>query len=424
MLLSTRDNPGLKSHLLAFEAQARTARDSRPGPGRLRSARREEQRLKTILTLFGTRPEVIKLAPVIRALEARPDRWRTRNVSSSQHTDLLYPFIERLAVRIDRDLAVMRPGQAPNEILVRVLAALEPVLVAEQPDLLLVQGDTTTALAGALAAFHRGIPVGHVEAGLRSGDVTSPFPEEMNRRLITRLARYHFAATSENVDTLKAEGVADDCIVLTGNTVVDSLHQIRAGHEPSARLRGVLARVEGRRLVALTTHRRESFGDVMEGHLHALRRFVGRHEDLALVFPVHPNPAVRAAAQAALSGAPRVLLLEPLDYPDFIHLLSRAWLIVSDSGGVQEEAPTLGKPLLVLRENTERPEVLDCGVGRLVGNAPARLEALLEEALADAEWFRRARDAPNPFGAGDSGARIAAAIERLLDNDEAPRCPT
>ncbi len=180
---------------------------------------------KTILTLFGTRPEVIKLAPVIRALETHPDRWRTVNVSSSQHTDLLYPFAERLAVRIDHDLAVMKPGQGPNEILARVVAGLDPLLAAERPDLVLVQGDTTTALAGALAAFHLGIPVGHVEAGLRSGDAMSPFPEEMNRRLVTRIARYHFAATEGNVETLRAEGVPADQIALTGNPVIDSLQR-------------------------------------------------------------------------------------------------------------------------------------------------------------------------------------------------------
>ena len=383
---------------------------------------REDRRLKTILTLFGTRPEVIKLAPVVHALEAAPKHWRTINVSSSQHTDLLYPFARRLAVRIDRDLAVMTPGQTPNEILARVLAGLDPILAAERPDLVLVQGDTTTALAGALAAFHRGIPVAHVEAGLRSGNAMSPFPEEMNRRLVTRLSRYHFAATRTNAETLMAEGVPEHWIVMTGNPVVDSLHAILKDHEPSARLNEVLAPLKCLRLIALTTHRRESFGSTMEGHLSVLRRFVERHEDLALVFPVHPNPAVRAAAEAALSGAPRVLRLDPLEYPDFIQLLSRAWLIVSDSGGVQEEAPTLGKPLLVLRENTERPEVLDCGVGRLVGNSPARLESLLEEALVDAAWFERARTAPNPFGAGDSGQRIAAAIERLLAEEGVMPC--
>jgi UDP-N-acetylglucosamine 2-epimerase (non-hydrolysing) len=368
----------------------------------------------TILTLFGTRPEVIKLAPVIHALEARPDRWRTLNISSSQHTDLLYPLAERLAVRIDRDLEVMRPDQGPSEVMARVLAGLDPILAIEKPDLLLVQGDTTSALGGALAAFHRGIAVGHVEAGLRSGDALSPFPEEMNRRLVTRVARYHFAATKGNVATLKAEGVPAERIALTGNTVTDSLHAILARNAPSARLAETLAGLKGLRLIAFTAHRRESFGRVMNGHLRVLRDFVDRHPDLALVFPVHPNPAVRAAAAAAFAGAQRVLCVEPLDYDDFIHLLARAWLIVSDSGGVQEEAPTLGKPLIVLRENTERPEVLVCGIGRLVGNVPGRLEALLEEALVDTDWFEHARRTPNPFGAGDSGVRIASAIDRFL----------
>ncbi len=383
-----------------------------------------EQKLKTILTLFGTRPEVIKLAPVVHALEARPELWRTLNVSSSQHTDLLYPFTKLLKLRIDRDLSVMRPGQLPTAVLARILAGLDPLLEAESPDLLLVQGDTTTALAGAIAAFHRGVPVGHVEAGLRSGDAMSPFPEEMNRRLVTQIARYHFAATADNVKTLRAEGVPEARIVLTGNPVVDSLRAIRSGHTPSAGLAEALAPLEKLRLIVLTTHRRESFGGLMEGYLRVLRRFIERHHDLALVFPVHPNPAVRAAAESALAGATRVLRLAPLEYPDFVELLSRAWLIVSDSGGVQEEAPTLGKPLLVLRENTERPEVLRCGIGRLVGNSPLRLEALLEEALTDSGWFESAQATPNPFGAGDSGVRIASAIENLLADAEVAACQT
>jgi UDP-N-acetylglucosamine 2-epimerase (non-hydrolysing) len=372
---------------------------------------------RTILTLFGTRPEVIKLAPVTWALEARGDAWRTVNVSSSQHTDLLYPFARQLGVRIDRDLAVMRPGQSPNEVLSRVVAALDPVLAEERPDLVLVQGDTTTALAGALAAFHRGVPVGHVEAGLRTGDLASPFPEEMNRTLITRLARYHFAATPANVEILRAEGVPADRIVLTGNPVVDALRHILVAHQPSDRLREVLDGLAGRRIVALTTHRRESFGDVMEGHLRVLRSFVERNTDLALVFPVHPNPSVRSAAEAIFGGAERVLCVEPLDYADFVHLLARAWLIVSDSGGVQEEAPTLARPLLVLRENTERPEVLHCGVGRLVGRSPQRLESLLEEALGDEAWFEHVRRTANPFGDGRAGVRIVEAVEALLKQD-------
>jgi len=380
-------------------------------------SRRQAERVKTILTLFGTRPEIIKLAPVIRALEARGGALRTLNVASSQHRELLHPFAARLAVRIDHDLDVMAPGQVPSEVCARVLARLDPLLAAEKPHLLLVQGDTTTALAGALAGFHRGVPVGHVEAGLRTGDARSPFPEEMNRRLVTQLAQYHFAATAENVETLRGEGVAAERIALTGNPVVDALRHILASEESSPELREALGPLAGLRLIALTTHRRESFGPVMEGHLRVLRRFVERHADLALVFPVHPNPAVREVAERVLAGAERVLRLEPLEYPDFIHLLSRAWLLVSDSGGVQEEAPTLGKPLLVLRENTERPEVLRCGVGRLVGNSSSRLEALLEEARADERWARHAGSVANPFGSGDAGERIAAAIERLLKLD-------
>lgn len=379
----------------------------------VQSLRRPRPAIK-VLTVFGTRPEVIKLAPVLRVLGASEDRFRSIPVASSQHGDLLWPFIARFGLRVDHDLAAMRPGQSLNLLCARIMAALHPILEAEAPDLVLVQGDTTTALAGALAGYYRRIPVGHVEAGLRSGNADSPFPEEMNRRVITSLARFHFAATAHNVASLRAEGVPESRIVLTGNPVVDALHWVLGHCAPSDALRALLDRLHGRRVVVLTTHRRESFGAVMGENLAVLRRFVERHEDVALVFPVHPNPNVRAAADAVLAGAPRVHLLDPLDYPDFIHLLAGAWLIVSDSGGVQEEAPSLGKPLLVLRENTERPEAIACGVARLVGGAPARLAALLEEAAGDAPWLRRVQVLDNPYGHGDSGARIVAAIERFL----------
>lgn len=367
----------------------------------------------TIMTLFGTRPEVIKLAPVAAALE-RQAGLRAVNVASSQHRDMIRPFADAFGLRIDCDLEVMRPGQTPSEVCARVLSALDPVLEAEAPDWLLVQGDTSTALAGALAAFHRGIPVGHVEAGLRTGNSQSPFPEEMNRRLITRLASLHFAATAHNVENLRAEGAADEDVVLTGNPVVDALQSILADGMPSPALEARLARLEGQRVIALTTHRRENFGEVMGGHLAALRRFVDKHREVALVFPVHPNPAVRKATSQVLEGAERIHCIDPLDYADFIHLLSRAWLIVSDSGGVQEEAPTLGKPLLVLRENTERPEAVECGVARLVGTSAQRLEDLLEEAWRDEAWFEHVARAENPFGTGDAGERIARAVAERL----------
>jgi UDP-N-acetylglucosamine 2-epimerase (non-hydrolysing) len=373
-----------------------------------------------VLTLFGTRPEIIKLAPVIREMESRPAAFRAVSVASGQHDSLLHPFALQFGVRIDYDLRVMEPEQTPNVVCSRVLAGLDPVLAQEAPDAVLVQGDTTTALAGALAAFHRRIPVGHVEAGLRSGDPSSPYPEEMNRRLVTRLATWHFAATPENRATLLGEGVSESCIVVTGNPVVDALQEVLRRPDAGPEATQVLERTEGLRRLVLTTHRRESFGEPMSQNLRVLRRFVERHADLALIFPVHPNPAVVKAAQAVLAGHPRIHLIEPLPYGPFIRLLSQAWLIVSDSGGVQEEAPTLGKPLLVLRENTERPEAVASGVARLVGGRPERLAEELEEALADGSWASRAGQVENPFGRGDAGPRIADALVRLLGVGDAP----
>jgi UDP-N-acetylglucosamine 2-epimerase (non-hydrolysing) len=370
--------------------------------------------VKRVLCLFGTRPEIIKLAPVLRALAPH---CQPVHVASSQHADLLAPFARDFGVRIDHDLAVMEADQSPSQVAARVLTALDPLLVELAPDLVLVQGDTTTAMAGALAAFHRRIPVGHVEAGLRTGDPASPFPEELNRRLITRLASLHFAPTRHNWATLRAEGVPAEAIALTGNPVVDALQECLARARPSPELEARLGGTGGQRLVVLTTHRRESFGEVMEGNLRVLRRFVERHPDVCLAFPVHPNPRVREPSREILADQPRILLLPPLGYADFLQLLSRAWLVVSDSGGVQEEAPTLGKGLLVLRANTERPEAVEAGVARLVGGDPERLEAALEELAADDAWLRRVGEIPNPFGDGRAGERIADAALRFLEGD-------
>jgi UDP-N-acetylglucosamine 2-epimerase (non-hydrolysing) len=244
--------------------------------------------------------------------------------------------------------------------------------------------------------------------------VHSPFPEEMNRQLISRIATYHFAATELNRQTLLAEGVPDDHIFVTGNPVVDALHSMLARTQPSPALLQVLSATSGQRLIVLTTHRRESFGDTMRQHLHALRHFVELHLDLSLVFAVHPNPNVGAAARAELEGSPRIQLISPLDYGDFIQLMQHAWLLVSDSGGIQEEAPTLKKPLLVLRENTERQEVVDAGVAILVGNAPGRLAALLEKTYTDSSWEGRVKAAINPFGDGSAGNKISDVIQREL----------
>jgi UDP-N-acetylglucosamine 2-epimerase (non-hydrolysing) len=308
----------------------------------------------------------------------------------------------------------MEPNQTPSQVCARVLAALDPILAREQPDLMLVQGDTTTALAGALAGFHRRIPVAHVEAGLRSGDASSPYPEEMNRRLITQLASYHFAATARNRAALLAENVASDSIFVTGNPVVEALKTILERASVSAELKHLIEATKNLRRVVLTTHRRESFGEVLAGNLRALRRFIETHEDVALIFPVHPNPAVARPAKRILAGQPRVHLLEPLGYGDFLFLLSHAWLIVSDSGGVQEEAPSLGKPLLILRDKTERPEAIEAGIARLVGGRPHRLEEMLAEAYSSGDWIDAVKKVKNPFGRNDSGRRIARIIGALL----------
>lgn len=369
---------------------------------------------KKVLTVFGTRPEAIKVAPVLRELSQRP-HLQTTNVVTSQHTDLLLPFLRLFQIRVDHDLRAMQPGQPLNLLLARLIAAIDPVLVDEAPDLVMVQGDTTSALAGALAAFHRRIPLAHIEAGLRSDNALSPYPEEMNRRLITRLARLHFAATRHNVALLRAEGVAEEAIALTGNPVIDAVKWILHEVPASADLRQLIDELKPFRLLVLTTHRRENFGAVMHDHLATLRRFVDTHPDTALVFPVHSNPAVREVAYAVLDGNPRIRLISPLDYPDFLHLMSHAWLITSDSGGVQEEVPTLGKPLLVLRENTERPEAIECGVARLVGHSGARLWEMLEEANEENSWMQRVKRVENPFGCGDSADRIVNAIECFFE---------
>lgn len=367
----------------------------------------------SVLTIFGTRPEVIKLAPVIRALEAT-SAFRTINVASGQHTTLLYPFVELFGVRVDHDLRVMEPGQNPNGVCSRVLAALDPILARERPDMVLVQGDTTTALAGAMAAFHHGIPVGHVEAGLRSGNRLSPFPEEMNRRLIGRLASLHFAATPRNRQALLREGINDASVFVTGNPVVDALEIIRARANHGGPIDSVLASTTGLKRIVLTTHRRESFGGYMTQSLQILRRFVEANKDVALLFPVHPNPVVVGTTREVLGRHPRIHLLEPLNYQDFVTLLSHAWLIVSDSGGVQEEAPSLGKPLIILRENTERPEAVECGIAQLVGHKPDRLESLLGDTLRPGSWVHQASKVSNPFGNGDAGARIASVVNKYI----------
>lgn len=372
-------------------------------------------RRKSVLTLFGTRPEIIKLAPVVCALERRFESLRTVNVSSGQHAELLYPFVDLFGVRVDYDFRLMSERQSTNKLLGRVVSGVSEVVLREEPDLIVVQGDTSTALGGAIAGHNCRVPVAHVEAGLRSGNLSSPYPEEMHRVAITRLASIHFAATEQNRKTLLREGISEEAIFVTGNPIVDALQTVLRGKEGSQHLNAdLLKAIGGRKCIVLTTHRRESFGAILDENLRVLRAFVEEHEDVVLVLPIHPNPNVRIRAQEILGGHPRIILIPPLPYFDFIELVSRSWLVVSDSGGIQEEIPNVGKPLLVLRENTERPECMEAGLARLVGGRPGTLRVMLEEAYRPNSWVSSVHKIANPFGDGQSGERIANRIVSWL----------
>lgn len=381
------------------------------------NSRFSEKSAFKILVLFGTRPEAIKLAPVIRELKKHP-AIKTTVVSSSQHTDLLTPFLKIFEIETDYDLRVMTENQSPNQVCARVLASLDAILLDENPDVILVQGDTTTAFAGAFAAFNRKIKIGHVEAGLRSGNPLSPFPEEMNRRLISQVADFNFAATSQNKENLLQEKVNSGNIFIVGNTVVDALHFILENSSPSDKISNLIKRTEGLKRLLLTTHRRESFGETMSGNLKELHNFVEKNKDVCLFFPVHPNPNVRQITEEILAERERIHLLGPLDYADFVALMKDAWLIVSDSGGVQEEAPSLGKPLFILRENTERPEAVASGVAKLVGGNSETLAKMLEENYKNEIWINSVKEIENPFGNGTSAEKIVGILENFYAKSE------
>jgi UDP-N-acetylglucosamine 2-epimerase (non-hydrolysing) len=368
---------------------------------------------RRIVVAFGTRPEAIKLAPVIRRLRER-DSFDVRVVVSGQHREMLDQVLELFGIVPDDDLAVMLPRQSLDQLTDRILSGIAPVLDRLAPDAVLVQGDTTTTFVAALAAFYRGIPVGHVEAGLRTETPDCPFPEEMNRRLTTRLAHWHFAATRWAEENLLAEGVPRESIWLTGNTVIDALND--ALKLPFAFPPGGLANVAagGRRIVLVTAHRRESWGAPLRDVCGAIRRLAETYADVEVVFSVHRNPVVRETADGILGSVERVTLVEPLDYLPFVRLMQISTLILSDSGGVQEEAPALGKPLLVLRETTERPEAVECGVARVVGTDPERIFAEASLLLTDSAAYDAMAHAANPFGDGRAAGRIADILENGL----------
>lgn len=372
--------------------------------------------MKKILIIIGTRPEALKLGPVVRALE-EIEGIEPVVCATGQHREMLAPALAAAGIVPRLDLRVMVPGQTPSQVAAMVSEGLAPVLTTERPDWLVVQGDTTTALAGALTAFHHRVPVAHVEAGLRSGRLDAPWPEEANRRLIAVLATLHFAPTPRARDNLLAEGVDPEAVRVTGNTVVDALQEaLRRLDEPGlrARLDAELPWVDPRRrLILVTEHRRENLPQGLENLCGALRRLAARG-DVQIAYPVHLNPAVRELVRSTCEDIPHLHLLEPLDYPRFIRLLERCHLVITDSGGIQEEAPTLGKPVLLTRAVTERPEALEAGVARLVGTHSGELVEAASELLDSDEAYRAMTGRPNPFGDGRAGSRIAAALAEAL----------
>lgn len=364
-----------------------------------------------VLTICGTRPEAIKLAPVIRALSA-DDRFHHETCVTGQHRQMLDQMLELFDIRPEHDLNLMQPGQTLPEITSAVLTRTGEIIAKVKPDWVIVQGDTTTAFAGALAAFYQKVKVAHVEAGLRTGNLYSPWPEEANRKLISQIAALHFPPTERSQDNLLAEGVSPASVLVTGNTVIDALQWVSARLEEDA-VGLVGDQFDGlstsKRLILVTAHRRENFDGGLARMFAALRQIAERG-DVEIVYPVHLNPSVRAVANEFLADNPAIKLIEPLDYPAFVYLMKRAYLVVTDSGGVQEEAPGLGKPVLVTRDTTERPEAIDAGTARLVGTSTEALTSAVAELLDNPAAYESMATAANPYGDGQAARRI---LERL-----------
>jgi len=368
-----------------------------------------------IMVVFGTRPEVVKMAPVVRELRARPDRAETIVCATGQHRQMLDQVLRAFGISPDLDLGLMQPDQTLAGLTAASMRGLDGALAEREPDAVLVQGDTTTAMVAALAAFYRRIPVGHVEAGLRTRDRYRPFPEEINRRVISCLASWNFAPTKTAVRALLAEGVSPATIHLTGNTVIDALLDIlsrpeRPGEAPPFPSSGM-------RLVLVTAHRRESFGKPFEDLCAALRDVAAGTPDVEVVYPVHLNPNVQTPVRRILGSSPRVHLIEPLGYVAFARLMKRATLILTDSGGIQEEAPALGVPVLVMREETERPEAVEAGVARLVGTDTARITSEARRLLGNEQARGAMSRGASPFGDGHAAERI---VRVLLDGQSYP----
>lgn len=370
-------------------------------------------RKKKIAVIFGTRPDTIKLAPIILALRKHP-HFRVINIATAQHRHMLDQVLKVFNINPDFDLDIMEPKQSLARLTKNTIAALDDVLVETKPEMVLVQGDTTTTFVGSLAAFYRQIPVGHVEAGLRTADKANPFPEEINRRLTSCIADLHFAPTDTAKQALLREHIPSRQIVVTGNTVIDALgYSIKKNYQFSdARLNDYVS--EKRRIMLLTMHRRENWGTPMTGACESVRALAKRYPDDRFVFPVHLNPIVREVVYPILRDLKNVILIEPLPYSEFVNLMARSFLILTDSGGVQEEGPSLGKPVLVLRKVTERPEAVKYGTAKLVGLEPSKITSTARLLLDNPEAYHRMASATNPYGDGHASQRTIQALDRYF----------
>ncbi|MBO4992058.1 MAG: UDP-N-acetylglucosamine 2-epimerase (non-hydrolyzing) [Firmicutes bacterium] len=366
-----------------------------------------------IMTVFGTRPEAIKMAPLVKKLNEDPDIESVLCVTA-QHRQMLDQVLELFELTPDYDLNIMKPNQTISMITANVLTGMEPVLQKEQPDMVLVHGDTSTTFVTALAAFYQQIPVGHVEAGLRTYDKYSPFPEEINRVLTGHIAELHFAPTERNRRNLLAENISDDHIVITGNTVIDALLQVadKPYEFEDETLRSL--DFEHKRVITVTCHRRENLGENMEHIFTAIRDIAAEFDDVEIVYPVHMNPKVRDTAGRILGHSHNVHLIEPLQYQPFVNLMARSYFIITDSGGMQEEAPSLGKPVLVVRRETERPEAIEAGTVKLAGVERDTIYAMAKELLTDKAAYDTMAHAANPYGDGKACDRIVAALKEQL----------
>lgn len=372
--------------------------------------------MKRVLTVFGTRPEAIKMSPVVKAL-SKASRLDARVAVTGQHREMLDQVLRLFQIAPDYDLSVMQPGQGLTEITAKVMTGLKPILQEFKPDLLLVHGDTTTTLAACLAAYYQQVPVAHVEAGLRTGNIYSPWPEEINRRFAGSVAALHFAPTKVAAKNLRAEGVPETSIFITGNTVIDALLEVVALLDADTSLSAMFDERFGldltKRMILVTGHRRESFGAGFERICSALAQIAAR-DDVQLIYPVHLNPNVKGPVESALGLLDRVTLIGPQDYLPFVHLMRRSDVILTDSGGVQEEAPSLGKPVLVMRETTERPEAVDAGTVMLVGTDTDLIVSEVSELLDNAEAYDAMSRAHNPYGDGLASRRICDSILSFL----------